>query len=112
VEYRSGTPWQAGKGWAQELYMPRILDYSREEIPFDFSEMIGALAPRAVFVNAPLRDSNFKWQSVDRVIAAALPIYRLYDVPNLIRAEHPDTEHDFSPDVRQLAYTALQRALW
>lgn len=112
LDYRDARYWEAGKGWTQALYMPRILDYSRDQIPFDFHELLGAIAPRAVFVNAPVRDSNFKWQSVDRVVAAASQIYRLYDVPNLIRVHHPDTEHDFVMEARELAYATLERALW
>lgn len=91
--------------------MPRIVTYPRPEIPFDFHEIIGALAPRPIFINAPVKDSNFKWQSVDRVVAAAAQIYRLYDVPALIRAEHPDCEHDFPPEMREAAYAWIDRAL-
>ena len=91
--------------------MPRLLDTPRDEIPFDFHELIGALAPRAFFVNAPLHDTNYKWQSVDRVIAAATQIYRLYDVPALIRVEHPDAGHDFPTPVKKMAYAWIERAL-
>lgn len=103
--------WEPGKGWAQERYMPRIIDYPRAEIPFDFHEIIGALAPRPIFVNAPVKDTNFKWQSVDRVTAAAAQIYRLYDVPALLRVEHPDCDHDFPNEMRQAAYAWIDRAL-
>jgi dienelactone hydrolase len=105
--------WQAGQGWTQERYMPRLADYAGrlQEIPFDFHELVGALAPRAFFVNAPLRDSNFKWQSVDRVIAAAKPVYQLYGVPERIVVEHPDCEHDFPTEMREKAYRFLEEYL-
>jgi len=88
--YYGGDPanWQPGRGWCQDRYMPRLADYRGrlEDIPFDFPELIGALAPRPVFVNAPLRDANFRWQSVERVVSAASAIYRLYGVPqNLLK---------------------------
>ena len=40
--------WQPGKGWTQDRYMPRLSDYRGRlrDIPFDFHELIGALAPR------------------------------------------------------------------
>ena len=110
LDYRP-TLWAPGRGWAQELYMPAILDYPREEIPFDFHEMIGALAPRAVFVNAPVNDSNFSWRSVDRVIAAALPVFRLFGVPQRIRVAHPDVAHAFPPEIREDAYAWIEQNL-
>ena len=61
------------KGWVQERYMPALgafLD-KPQDVPFDFYELIAALAPRFVFVNAPLADANFKADSVDRIAAAA-----------------------------------------
>ena len=111
LDYRDASAWRLGQGWTQELYMPKLLDTPRAEIPFDFHELIGALAPRPFFVNAPVGDSNFKWQSVDRVVAAAAQIYRLYEVPALIRVEHPESAHDFPPAVKELAYAWLDRAL-
>jgi dienelactone hydrolase len=110
LDYRA-THWVPGRGWAQELYMPRILDYAREEIPFDFHELIGALAPRAVLINAPVRDSNFSWRSVARVAAAALPVFQLHGVPGLLRVVHPDAAHEFPPEIRELAYAWLAQNL-
>jgi len=82
--------WAPGKGWSQDVYLPRILDYPRAEIPFDFHELVATIAPRALFVNAPLRDKWFpNWGSVARIMAAAAPVFRLHDVPHLIRVEHP-----------------------
>jgi len=110
LDYRA-THWAPGRGWAQELYMPRILDYAREDIPFDFHEMVGALAPRAIFINAPVRDSNFNWRSVARIGAAALPVYRLFGAPELIRIEHPDVAHEFPPEIREAAYAWIAQHL-
>ncbi|MBX7121491.1 MAG: hypothetical protein K1X42_05115 [Opitutaceae bacterium] len=113
LDYYGGSDdvWQPGKGWAQRRYMPQLLNYARSEIPFDFHELLGALAPRPVYVNAPVNDSNFKWQSVDRIAAAAGQIYRLYDVPNLLRVDHPDCAHDFPDEQREIAYRWLDRVL-
>jgi Glucuronyl esterase, fungi len=114
-DYYGGDPanWQAGRGWCQERYMPRLANYRGRlnEIPFDFPELLAALAPRPVFVNAPLRDSNFRWQSVDAVIAAASAVYRLYGVPQNLHVEHPDCTHDFPPEVREAAYRFLDEYL-
>ena len=99
------------KGWTSERYMPKLLDYSLAEIPFDFHEIIGALAPRPVFVNAPIGDSNFKWKSVDAIIAAARPIYKVYGAEGNLRVEHPDCAHDFPNEMREEACRFIEANL-
>jgi hypothetical protein len=113
LDYYDGDParWRPGQGWCQLRYMPRLADYAGrlEAIPFDFHELIGALAPRVCFVNAPLHDSNFNWESVDEIAAAARTVYRLYGKPDNLIVEHPDSGHDFPESLRQRAYHAFQR---
>ncbi len=99
------------KGWTSERYMPKLRMYAVPEIPFDFHELIGALAPRPCFINAPLHDANFKWESVDRIVAAAKPVYQLYRQPANLRVEHPDCEHDFPDEMRQIAYQLFDAQL-
>jgi len=115
LDYYGGddAKWQHGRGWCQDLYMPKLAEYRGRlrDIPFDFQELIGALAPRPVFINAPLADANFQWRSVDEIVAAALPVYRLYGAPQNLRVEHPDCEHDFPPQTRDQAYRFLEAHL-
>jgi len=115
VDYYGGDPgvWKPERGWCQTRYMPRLASYAGrlEEIPFDFHELMGALAPRRAFVNAPLGDTNFKWHSVDAVAQAASPIYGLYRAPRNLEVQHPDCGHLFPPEVRQTAYAVLDEAL-
>lgn len=101
------------EGWTSERYMPRLARYrSRlEEIPFDFHELLGALAPRPLFVNAPQRDTNFKAASVDEVVTAARRVYELYGAGDRLVVEHPDAGHDFPEAVRERAYEFLDRCL-
>jgi dienelactone hydrolase len=101
------------KGWTSERYMPKLLEYQDRlgEIPFDFPELLGALAPRAIFINAPLRDANFKSRSVDQVVQAALPISQLYGVPGNLVVEHPDCEHDFPAPIREEGYRFVDQHL-
>lgn len=115
LDYYGGqeTHWQPGRGWAQNRYMPKLADYRGRlhEIPFDFHEMVAALAPRSCFVSAPLHDSNFKWESTAAVVEAARPVYQLHGARDELRIEHPDTNHQFPESMRQVAYTLLDRAL-
>jgi dienelactone hydrolase len=101
-------------GWSHKGYMPRLksecgLDLAR--VPFDFPELIGALAPRALFVNAPLHDANFEVEGVRLCVESARPVYRLWNAEDRLVAEYPDAEHDFPSDVRLRAYAFLDRLL-
>jgi len=109
LDYKDGDI----RGWTSERYMPKLLQYRDrlEDIPFDFHEMVGALAPRACFISAPLKDDNFKWESVDRVAAAARQIYRLYGKEKNLIVQHPDCAHDFPEEIRQRAYQILGQHL-
>ena len=40
-------------------------------MPFDFHEILGAMAPRPVFINAPLNDANFAVAGVRKAVASA-----------------------------------------
>ena len=99
------------KGWTSDRYMPKLLDYKLEEIPFDFHEIIGSLAPRHVFISAPIGDTNFRYKSVDAVAKSAREVFALYKVENNLRVEHPDTGHVFSKDMREAAYKVIDSAL-
>ncbi|MBI5818895.1 MAG: alpha/beta hydrolase [Verrucomicrobia bacterium] len=114
-DYYGGNPkvWQPEKGWCQTRYMPKLANYAGRlaEIPFDFHEMIGALAPRICFINAPLKDSNFKWESVDRIVAAAAQVYKLHGKPAHLLVEHPDSDHDFPDAMREKAYRLFEENL-
>ena len=81
------------------------------EIPFDFTEMLGVLAPRPVYVNAPLGDGNFRWKSVDRCAAAAKSIYDLAEASGRLVVEHPEYDHDFRPRQRETAYKTIDSVL-
>jgi dienelactone hydrolase len=115
LDYYSGDPkmWEPGKGWTQRRYMPRLADYAGRlnEIPFDFHELIALLAPRVVFVNAPLGDTNFQWRSVDRIIAAAKPLYQKHGAENNLQVFHPDCGHDFPDAIREQSYQLLEKHL-
>ncbi|MEM7012437.1 MAG: alpha/beta hydrolase, partial [Verrucomicrobiota bacterium] len=105
--------WMFGAGWCQIRYMPRLSNYrgKLDDIPYDFTEMLGALAPRPMYVNAPLGDGNFRWKSVDRCAAAAEPIYELLGAKGELVVDHPDYGHDFEQPQREKAYALFERTL-
>jgi pimeloyl-ACP methyl ester carboxylesterase len=109
LEYMNGNI----KGWTSDRYMPKLLEYTNRlaEIPFDFHEMIGALAPRPCFISAPLGDANFKWKSVDEIVLAAGAVYKLHGKPGNLTVAHPDCLHDFPQEARDAAYKVLDKTL-
>lgn len=97
-------------GWTSDRYMPRIRDQYHSDpskMPFDFTELVAGLAPRPFLSIAPLHDHNFEVQGVKEVIAAALPVYRLYSAEQNLRAIYPDCRHEFPTAVRNQAYDFL-----
>jgi dienelactone hydrolase len=101
------------KGWVQERYMLKMANYlgRPQDVPFDFYELIAALAPRRVFINAPLKDANFKWDSVDRVAAAARPVFAMHGVESNLTIRHPESHHDFPDRERMEAYQVIESVL-
>jgi dienelactone hydrolase len=101
-------------GWSHRGYMPRIASaYGKDpaKMPFDFTEIIGALAPRPLFINAPLKDRNFEVSGVFDCVKAAGPVYGLLGAKGNLAPVHPDVGHEFPPAVRQAAYAFLDKAL-
>jgi dienelactone hydrolase len=100
-------------GWSHKGYMPRIADrYASDpaKLPFDFSDVLIALAPRPVFINAPLHDTNFEMTGVDDCVKAAEPVYgKVFAEAERLVVVHPDAGHSFPPEVRRQAYTFLER---
>jgi hypothetical protein len=115
LDYYNGDEknWLPEKGWCQTRYMRRLADFKGRlaDIPFDFHEMVGALAPRHVLIIAPKKDSNFRADSVDRVAAAARPVFKLLGHEGRLKVEHPDCGHDFPAEMREMAYKLFDSVL-
>jgi hypothetical protein len=99
------------KGWTSERYMPKLLEYKLADIPFDFHEIIGTIAPRHVFLCAPIGDTNFRYKSVDAVAKSAGEVYALHGAAKNLRVEHPDAAHVFPKDMRDVAYKIIDDVL-
>jgi hypothetical protein len=99
------------RGWTSERYMPRLLNYSLDHLPFDFPDVLAAIAPRAIFVSAPTGDTNFKWESVARVVNQARPVFELFRASEKLRVTHPEAGHVFPKEQREQAYRMFDREL-
>ena len=101
-------------GWTSDRYMPLLktrygLDPDR--VPFDFYEVVAALAPRVFFSSSPLHDSNFDVRGVKKAIPKAREIYKLLGQPNALHLRTPDSEHDFPTEVRHESYRIIDQTL-
>lgn len=97
-------------GWTSDRYMPRIRDIYHndpDQVPFDFYEILGALAPRGVLSNSPVDDSNFDLNGVKKAYQKAGDVYSLWNATAQLKLLTPDAPHDFPEAERRMAYEWL-----
>lgn len=102
------------RGWSGPRYMPRVAEryeLSPDRMPFDFHEVIAAIAPRGVFVVAPVGDDNFDVAGVRDVLKAARPVFKLLGKPENLEVVYPEAGHDFPDAEREKSYGFLDRVL-
>ncbi len=104
------------RAWSSRWYMPRIKTVYGDDpkkIPFDFTEVLAALAPRPVFINAPLHDApDFEVSGVRDCVVAAEPVYRqVFNAGDRLVVHHPDAGHSFPLEQRLASYDFLDRVL-
>jgi dienelactone hydrolase len=100
--------------WSGERYMPRIRELfgnDPDQMPFDFHEVVAAIAPRPVFINAPIHDRDFDVSGVKKVIESATKVFELLAARDRMTAVFPDAPHDFPDPVRRQAYEWLDHHL-
>lgn len=100
--------------WAIPRYMPLLREkYGMDstKIPFDFDEVIAAIAPRVFFSNSPAGDKNFDVTGVKKGIEESMQVYRFLKVPENLQVYYPDTGHDFPPEIRMKSYEMIDKVL-
>jgi dienelactone hydrolase len=101
-------------GWSSSRYMPRVKQLyhnSPDKMPFDFTHVLAAIAPRALFVSAPTRDSNFDVVGVKKCEQAVRPLYQILQADQHLTFLYPEAEHDFPAEQRELAYQWIEARL-
>jgi len=102
------------RGWDGERYMTRIRDVyknSPDLAPWDYYEMVAAMAPGGFFSCSPTGDDNFEVKGVKLVIPEAQKVYDLLGASDRLQVRYPECTHDFPPEVREEAYQFMDRVL-
>lgn len=99
------------RDWSHKGYMPRIAERygSRaENMPFEWTDVLGEIAPRPIFINATTQDS-FDVRGVCECAEIIRPRYAGREQDFVVRS--PECGHDFPQDVREESYRFLERML-
>ena len=100
--------------WTGPRYMPLIASEFKNDpkkLPFDFHELVAAIAPRPFFASAATKDSDFDVSGVKDVLDAARPIYALFGKADDLVGHYPEAGHSFPEESRKRAYDFLHRTL-
>lgn len=100
--------------WTGPRYMPRIASEFHNDpdrVPFDFHEVVAAIAPRPLLVSAAERDDDFDVAGVREIIRAATTVYRHYDATGRLITLYPPVPHSFPADARRRSIEFLEQAL-
>jgi len=101
------------KDWSTPIYMPRIgTVYGNDpaQMPYDLPDVLGAIAPRAVFVSAAEHDDEMHVQGVREAVAIARRLYAWHRAEARLATAYPNLVHAFPPAVREESYRFLASA--
>jgi dienelactone hydrolase len=100
--------------WTGARYMPRIAaDYGNDSrrVPFDFPELIGAIAPRAFLACAAEGDADFDVAGVKQCLTVAKAAYERNEQSGALSAYYYPGPHAFPEHARKRAYEFLGQQL-
>ncbi len=99
--------------FAQERYMPLWSKYGFDgsKKPFEFHELLMAIAPRAFFSSSPVGDKNFDVNGVKEGIWLAQMGYSFLNAGDKLRVIYPDADHSFPKEAREEAYRFIDQVL-
>ncbi|ODS80273.1 MAG: hypothetical protein ABS46_14755 [Cytophagaceae bacterium SCN 52-12] len=99
--------------FAQDRYMPLWSKYGLDggKKPFEFHELLMAIAPRAFFSSSPVGDKNFDVNGVKEGIWLAQMGYSFLNAEDKLRVIYPDADHSFPQQAREEAYRFIDQAL-
>jgi lysophospholipase L1-like esterase len=99
--------------FAQERYMPMWTKYGLDgtQKPFEFHQLLSAIAPRAFFSSSPVGDKNFDVNGVKEGISLAEKGYKFLNAGKNIQVRYPEAGHEFPKELREEAYQYIDTIL-
>lgn len=99
--------------FAQDRYMPLWKNYGLDgsRKPFEFHQLLSAIAPRAFFSSSPAGDKNFDVEGVKEGIRLAQMGYNFLEAGENLRVTYPDSGHEFPASAREEAYRFMDKIL-
>jgi hypothetical protein len=76
-------------------------------VPFEFSEILAAVAPRPVYVISPVKDKTFRALFVKQVVESARAVYQLRGVKDSLVLVQPEESEFVTPEEWDEAYKWL-----
>jgi len=73
---------------------------NEDRIPYDFDEILGAIAPRPLLVVAPKWDQYHSSEDVSSVISEVTDVYGLFGAKGKIQLSKPEDYNRFSKEIR------------
>ena len=91
--------------------LPRLGFFVGNEarIPYDFHEILGAIAPRPVLVVAPTWDQFASFDDVEKCVGEARPVYELYGAGSSLELVGPEDYNRFSPEMLDTVVAWVQQ---
>lgn len=122
---RTDVPYQFARGDWFVHFNPGCRDYIRAGmIPCDMHEVMALCAPRPLFNYSAKQDTIYYprsvqknsnilewWQVVDEALTQVSRVYEISGVEDRFVRIERDGEHDFPPDIREKAYSWLDKWL-
>ncbi|HEY0670317.1 MAG TPA: acetylxylan esterase, partial [Sphingobacteriaceae bacterium] len=74
---------------------------NEKKIPYDYHELLGLIAPRPVFILAPLQDQDWVYEDVEKCYEEALKVYDLYGKKDNLVLNSPNDFNRFSIEYQE-----------
>ncbi|CAG5000802.1 hypothetical protein DYBT9275_02535 [Dyadobacter sp. CECT 9275] len=104
----TNVPGQAGIRTLSHLHglMPRLGFFVQHEerLPFDFQEILAAIAPRPILIIAPEYDTEAVLPAIEEAVREASRVHRFYPKSGDIQVLKPKSENRLSGEIKSVVY--------
>ncbi len=84
---------------------------NEDRIPYDYHEILAAIAPRPVLIMAPTWDQYNSTEDVTKAVNEAAEIYKLYGAEDALHLEKPEDYNKISPKMKDYMVDWANKAI-